>query len=71
MPHHSACPRSARSETQGAVFSTDRPMQNWDMALLKTTKLTESKSLEFRFETFNAFNHAQFSGPTSVVKLHI
>jgi hypothetical protein len=46
-------------------------MQNWDMALLKTTKLTESKSLEFRFETFNAFNHAQFSGPTSVVKLHI
>jgi len=26
----------------------------------KTTKLTESKSLEFRFETFNTFNHAQF-----------
>jgi hypothetical protein len=24
-------------------------MQNWDMAWLKTTKLTESKSLEFRF----------------------
>jgi hypothetical protein len=39
-------------------------MQNWDMAWLKTTKLTESKSLEFRFETFNA--HAQFSGPASV-----
>jgi Carboxypeptidase regulatory-like domain/TonB dependent receptor len=41
-------------------------MQNWDMALLKTTKLTESKSLEFRFEAFNAFNHAQFFGATSV-----
>jgi hypothetical protein len=24
------------------------------------TKLTETKSLEFRFETFNTFNHAQF-----------
>jgi hypothetical protein len=41
-------------------------MQNWDMALLKTTKLTESKSLEFRLEASNAFNHAQFFGPTSV-----
>jgi hypothetical protein len=41
-------------------------MQNWDIALLKTTKLTESKSLEFRFEAFNTFNHAQFLGPTTV-----
>lgn len=41
-------------------------MQKWDMALLKTTKLTESKSLEFRFEAFNTFNHAQFFGATSV-----
>ncbi len=36
------------------------------MALLKTTKLTETKSLEFRFEVFNAFNHTQFFGPTTV-----
>lgn len=35
-------------------------MQNWDMALLKATKLAETKYLEFRFEAFNAFNHAQF-----------
>jgi len=41
-------------------------MQNWDMALLKTTQLTESKSLEFRFEAFNTFNHAQFFGPNTV-----
>lgn len=41
-------------------------MQDWDMAVLKTTKLTETKSLEFRFEAFNAFNHAQFFGPTAV-----
>jgi carboxypeptidase family protein len=36
---------------------------NWDMALLKETPLTETKSLEFRFEAFNIFNHAQFQNP--------
>jgi hypothetical protein len=35
-------------------------INNFDIALHKTTKLTETKSLEFRFETFNAFNQAQF-----------
>ena len=41
-------------------------LNNWDMALLKDTKITESKSLEFRFEAFNVWNHAQFSGPLSL-----
>ena len=36
------------------------------MALLKSVPLTESKSLQFRFEGFNVFNHAQFYGPASV-----
>ena len=35
-------------------------INNFDMALHKFTKLTEGKTLEFRFETFNTFNHAQF-----------
>jgi hypothetical protein len=26
----------------------------------KVTKITETKTLEFHFEAFNAFNHAQF-----------
>jgi hypothetical protein len=41
-------------------------MQNFDMALLKNLRLTESKSLQFRLEAFNVFNHAQFFGPRSV-----
>ena len=41
-------------------------MDNYDVALHKVTKLTESKSLEIRFETFNALNHAQFFGGSSV-----
>ena len=41
-------------------------VNNWDMALHKVAKLSESKSLEFRFETFNTFNHVQFYGTGSV-----
>ena len=41
-------------------------INNWNLALLKDVKLTESKSLEFRAEFFNAFNHAQFYGPFNV-----
>ncbi len=41
-------------------------IDNYDIALLKRVPLTESKSLEFRFEGFNLFNHAQFCGPAAV-----
>ncbi len=41
-------------------------IDNYDIALLKTTRINESSSLEFRFETFNTFNHAQFDGANSV-----
>jgi hypothetical protein len=41
-------------------------INNYDMALLKNLKLTESKSLQLRLEAFNVFNHAQFFGPAAV-----
>jgi Carboxypeptidase regulatory-like domain/TonB dependent receptor len=41
-------------------------MNNFDMALLKNVRVTESKSLQFRIEGFNVFNHAQFFGPQAV-----
>jgi hypothetical protein len=41
-------------------------INNYDMALHKVTRLTEASSLEFRFETFNTFNHAQFDGAGAV-----
>jgi hypothetical protein len=41
-------------------------LDNYDMALMKAIPLTESKSLQFRMEAFNVFNHAQFFGPTAV-----
>ena len=42
---------------------------NWDMALVKTTKvggIREDATLQFRTEFFNAFNHAQFNVPAVV-----
>ncbi|HEX4020392.1 MAG TPA: carboxypeptidase regulatory-like domain-containing protein [Acidobacteriaceae bacterium] len=39
---------------------------NYDMAAAKNLRLTESKSVLFRLEAFNVFNHTQFSGPSSV-----
>jgi hypothetical protein len=39
---------------------------SFDMALLKNVHLTEAKSLQFRVEAFNVFNHAQFFGPQAV-----
>jgi carboxypeptidase family protein len=47
-------------------FFSGPGLDNYDMALLKTVALTESKSLQFRLEGFNIFNHAQFFGPQSV-----
>ncbi len=38
-------------------------LNDFDMALLKDFHLTESKTLEFRAEWFNIFNHAQFMTP--------
>lgn len=74
-------PRNGKPEFNTAAFSTETPGQlgnasrrffygpginNFDLALNKLLPLSESKSLEFRMEAFNTFNHAQFYGPASV-----
>ncbi len=41
-------------------------ISNFDMTLTKMLQITESRSLEFRIEGFNVFNHAQFYGPGAV-----
>jgi Carboxypeptidase regulatory-like domain len=42
-------------------------IDNYDMALLKSTTITESTKLQFRAEAFNVFNHAQFANPNGTV----
>jgi hypothetical protein len=41
-------------------------ISNFDLALKKDLRLSESKSLQFRLEAFNVFNHTQFYGPAAV-----
>jgi Carboxypeptidase regulatory-like domain len=41
-------------------------INNFDLTLRKGLRLAEARSLDFRIEAFNAFNHAQFYGPASV-----
>lgn len=44
-------------------FFSGPGLNNWDVALLKDTAVTERVNAEFRVELFNAFNHAQFGQP--------
>ncbi len=39
-------------------------LNNFNMALLKDTQITESVQAQFRAEAFNIFNHAQFFNPS-------
>lgn len=41
-------------------------IENFDMQLSKSLRITESISLDIRLEAFNIFNHAQFYGPQAV-----
>jgi hypothetical protein len=40
---------------------------NWDISIIKITKIRERQQLEFRTEFFNAFNHPQFGNPAAAV----
>jgi Carboxypeptidase regulatory-like domain len=51
----------------GGVGTVLGPGQfNWDMALLKNTKLWEHGTLQFRAELYNIWNHPQFAPPFGV-----
>ena len=41
-------------------------MFNTDLTLFRDVRLSETKALQFRIESFNVFNHTQFFGPVAV-----
>ena len=49
-----------RFGNSGRSVMTGPGIQNFDFALLKDFRVTESKTLQFRLEAFNALNHANF-----------
>jgi hypothetical protein len=42
-------------------------INNWDIGVQKIFPVWERFKIEFRGEMFNAFNHAQFGAPNSLV----
>jgi hypothetical protein len=40
---------------------------NWDMSIIKHTKITETLNTEFRAEFYNIWNHPQFNNPANGV----
>ncbi|MBV9267318.1 MAG: TonB-dependent receptor, partial [Acidobacteriaceae bacterium] len=50
----------------GRRFFHGPGIENFDVQLSKTIRVTESKLFQIRIEAFNIFNHAQFYGPSSV-----
>jgi hypothetical protein len=42
-------------------------INNFDLSLFKNFAITERMRLQFRLESFNAFNHTQFGGPVTNV----
>jgi hypothetical protein len=68
---NTACFTMPAEFTFGDESRTDNTLRapginNWDMALVKNTPITERVSLQFRTEAFNAFNRVQFGPPGQV-----
>jgi len=51
--------------TEGRNVAIGPSYKDWDFGAMKDFKLTESKTLEFRAELFNFFNHPNFNLPDS------
>ncbi len=62
-----ATPASGFFGDSGANILTGPGYNNWDMALEKDFQLRERWRLQLRSEFFNAWNHAQFENPDSMV----
>jgi hypothetical protein len=65
--HYYFNPNAFAPETAGVIgdagsnFFHGPGINNFDFAVFKDTKITESTKLELRFEFFNLLNHAQFT----------
>jgi hypothetical protein len=71
-PEFNNSPMAFTTETLGQLGNAPRRffygpgIANFDLTLSKQLRITESKSMEFRLEAFNVFNHAQFYGAAAV-----
>lgn len=61
-----AIPAPGRFGTSGRSTMRAPGINNWDFSVFKNFELPgEGRQLQFRFESFNFFNHTQFGAPAS------
>jgi hypothetical protein len=51
----------------GTAILAGPGINNWDLSLFKSVRVSESKRFEYRAEFFNAFNHSQFLNPNGAI----
>jgi hypothetical protein len=64
LPDAFASGQLGRFGTSNRRFFHGPGIVNWDCALLKDTRITETTFVEFRAEFFNVLNHTQFNNPS-------
>jgi len=62
-PFYLPCPGTVGNSRRNQLIGPG--LSQWDMALVKETKITEGTSLQFRWEVYNILNRANFGAPTS------
>jgi hypothetical protein len=66
LPNYYFNPNAFADETPGMIGNEGKGnfhgpgINNTDLALIKSIKFSESRSVQFRLEAFNVFNHSQF-----------
>ncbi|MCI0625000.1 MAG: carboxypeptidase regulatory-like domain-containing protein [Acidobacteria bacterium] len=58
-------PTNPRIGNAGRNILRGPGINNWDLGIFKRFRVGENKIAEFRYETFNTFNHPQFDAPSS------
>jgi hypothetical protein len=64
-PRKTAPFAAPRFGTAGLNVLEGNGINTWDMALLKNTSWGDRYRIQFRWELFNAFNHASFGQPNA------
>jgi hypothetical protein len=55
-------------ENSGRNILIGPGFQPWDLSLLKNFRVRETRNLQFRAESFNVFNHTNFTGINTTVR---
>ena len=61
----------ARYGNSARNFLRGPGLNNWDLGLGKTFSFNERVHMQFRVETFNTFNHPQYSTPDSSCSINL